>query len=69
MSNRLMMFHVDSVDSLAQGEGTGIERGGGQSLETDRAVSGRNFRQTMEFESFLLDLASMVTHVRRIWYY
>ena len=53
MSNRLMKFHVDSVDSLAQGEGTGIERGGGQSLETDRAVSGRNFRQTMEFESFL----------------
>ena len=36
---------------------------GGQSLETDRAVSGRNFRQTMEFESFLLDLASMVLHM------
>ena len=49
-----MKFHVDSVDSLAQGEGIGIERGGGQSLETDRAVSGRNFRQTLEFESLFI---------------
>ena len=38
MSNRLMKFHVDSVDSLAQGEGTGIERGGGAKFG-DRSCS------------------------------